>query len=105
MNEGTAAITMLEESDQDPNGYLNSLYKLLPDVALVRYSGADPKMLDEVLQGPNAKEWQEALENEISQLKKLGTWKVKDLPQGQSPIPCSEVIKVKQGPKGEIQSY
>ena len=62
-------------------------------------------MLDKALQGLNAKEWQEALQYEISWLEKLGTWKVEDLPQGQSTIPCSKVIKVKQGPKGEMQSY
>ena len=49
MNEGTAAITLLEESDQDPDGHLNYLYKLPPDVALVGYSSTDLKMLDEVL--------------------------------------------------------
>ena len=30
---------------------------------------------------------------------------VKKLPQGHTPIPCSEVIKVKHGPNHEIKSY
>ena len=53
----------------------------------------------------NAKEWQAALDYEINQLQKLKTWVVEDLPPGQMAIPCSEVVKVKQGPDGEVQSY
>ena len=33
------------------------------------------------------------------------TWVVEDLPQGHTAIPCSEVIKVKHRPDGEIKSY
>ena len=30
---------------------------------------------------------------------------VEDLPNGQSAIPCSEVLKIKRGPDGEINGY
>ena len=30
---------------------------------------------------------------------------MEDLPQGQTAIPCSEVVRVKQGPNGDVQSY
>ena len=46
-----------------------------------------------------------ALDYEVSQLEKLGTWVIEDLPKGHSAIPCGEVLKVKRGPNGEIQSY
>ena len=36
---------------------------------------------------------------------KLGTWVVEDLPAGQIAIPCSEVVRVKRGPDGKVQSY
>ena len=42
---------------------------------------------------------------EINQLQKFGTWVIEDLPKGQTAIPCSEVLQVKQGPGGEVQSY
>ena len=51
--------------------------------------------LDEALQGPNAKQWQVALDYEISQFEKLGTWVIEDLPKGQTTILCSEVLKEK----------
>ena len=69
------------------------------------HSDSDPKTFEEALRGPNAKEWQEALDYEINQLQKLGTWVVEDLPTGQTAIPCSEVMRVKRGPDGKVQSY
>ena len=114
MNEGTAAIMVLDNENienltidiqDEAEGYLNCFDNLPPKVALVRYSGTDPKMLDKVLQGPNAKEWQDVLEYEINQLEKLQTWIVEDLPPGQTAILCSEVIKVKHGPTTDVKSY
>jgi Reverse transcriptase (RNA-dependent DNA polymerase) len=84
---------------------LDESYKLPPDISLASHAYLDPKMLDKVLQGPNAKQWQKALEYEISQLEKLGTWTIIDLPPGQTAIPCNEVVRVKRGPDGEVQSY
>ena len=97
--------TVPEEHLEGSNGYLNHFEELPLDVAHVEYSGTDPKMLDKALSRPNTKQWQGALEYEISQLKKLNTWMVEDLPQGQTTIPCSEVIKIKWGPDGEASSY
>ena len=78
---------------------------LSPDFALVRSIGSDLKMLDEALQGPDAKHWQEVLDYEIGQLEELQTWEIVDPHQGHKAIPCSEVIKVKHGPNGETLSY
>ena len=69
-----------EEFHDNPDCYINCFQDLPPDLALASYYGVDSKMLDKVLRGPNAKEWQEALKYEISQLEKLKTWIVEDLP-------------------------
>ena len=69
-----------EKFHNDPDCYIDCFQDLPPDLALASYSGVNPKMLDEALRGPNTKEWQEALEYEISQLEKLKTWVVEDLP-------------------------
>lgn len=42
---------------------------------------------------------------EIDQLEKLSTWVIVDLPNGAPVIPCTEVLKEKWGPDGEIESY
>jgi hypothetical protein len=109
MNEGlVAAIAPFvdkiidDETFEEDYPYPDNLYELLPDFALAGHSVSDPKMLDGALHGPNTAEWQKALEYEISQLKKLRTWVVEDLPKGQTVIPCSEIARVKQGPNGKI---
>ena len=120
MNEGLIAAVILDndiEADKVPKETVaeeevfetvdedfDYQYNLPPDIALVGYSNGDLKMLDKALCGPNAKEWQEALDYEILQLEKLGTWIIQDLPLGQMAIPCSEVVRVKRGPTGEVQS-
>ena len=95
----------LAEIIEDSGGYLTCSEEFLPDFAMVRYIWSDPQTLDEALRGLNAKEWQEALEYEIGQLQKLGTWVVESLPPSQTAIPCSEVLRVKRGPNREVQSY
>ena len=72
---------------------------------LIGALGTEPKSLDDMLSGPNVKEWQTALNYEIGQLQKLGTWVIEDLPKGHMAIPCSMVLKEKCGPDGEITSY
>lgn len=62
----------------------------------------EPCSIDKVLHGPNTKAWQEALEYEIGQLEKLWTWEIVDCPKSELVIPCTEVLKEKRGPTGEI---
>ena len=83
----------------------NYLYELPLDITALGHSNSDPKTFEEALHGPNAKEWQEALDYKINQLQKLGTWVVEDLPTGQTAIPCSEVVRVKRGLDGKVQNY
>ena len=103
----TAAVVLDEQSDVDhPTVEIDDgSYDLPPDCAMVGHTWLDPQMLDEALQGPNAKEWQAALDYKIGQLQKFRTWVVEDLPKGQTAIPCREVLRVKRGPSGEVQSY
>ena len=79
--------------------------ELPPDFALIGTLGTEPKSLDDVLSGPHTKEWQTTLDYKISQLEKLGTWVIEDLPKGHNVIPCSAVLKEKCGPDGKITSY
>ncbi len=57
--------------------------------------------LKEALSGPDAPEWQTAIDYEIGQLEKLGAWKVVDAPHGSNIIPCHFVLATKRGPDGE----
>ena len=65
-------------------------------------AAAEPEpMLQQALNGPDGVEWQEAINYEISQLEKLGTWEVVDTPRGTNIIPCHFILATKQGPDGE----
>ena len=79
--------------------------ELPPDFALIGTLGMEPKLVNDALSRPYAKEWQTALDYEIRQLQKLSTWVIEDLPKGHTAIPCSVVLKEKHGPNGEITSY
>jgi hypothetical protein len=83
----------------------NMFTTLLPHFVIVGAIRTEPASIDEALRGPNAKEWQAALKYEISQLEKLSTWVLEDLPKGEPVIPCTEVLKKKHGPTGEIEGY
>ena len=68
---------------------------LPPEFALIGGLNSEPASIDEALRGPDAQLWQEALDYEINQLEKMGTWVVEDLPAGHTAIPCTEVLKIK----------
>ena len=82
LNDQSDVNSSKVETDNDNGGYFNCYYNLPPDCAMVGHTWSDPQTLDEALQGPNAKEWQAALDYEINQLQKFGTWVVEDLPKG-----------------------
>jgi Reverse transcriptase (RNA-dependent DNA polymerase) len=80
-------------------------YELPPDISLAGHYASDSSTLDKALCRPNVKEWQKALDYEIGQLEKLGTWVVEDLLEGQTAIPCNKITQVKCGPDGQVQGY
>ena len=67
--------------------------------------GTEPRSFDEALRRPNAKAWQDMLEYEISQLEKLQTWEIVNCPKNEPVNPCTEVLKEKCRPTGEIEKY
>jgi hypothetical protein len=74
------------------------------DISLTHWAlaTAEPEpTLQQALNGPDAVEWQEAIDYEISQLEKLGAWEVVDPPPRANIIPCHYVLATKRGPTGE----
>ena len=100
MNEGLVAASAIHkdlQSDDLSSEHMENDEEnpyLPPDFAFVR------SVMRSI-----CKEWQTALDYEIGQLEKLGTWVVEVLPKGQSAIPCSEVLKIKRGLDGKIKGY
>ena len=92
MHEGY--VVALVQTSSDPEDLAEHLYT---DYALMAADGRPPRSLDEALQGKNGVQWQKALEYEIVQLEKLGTWVIENLPKSQTVIPCMEVLKENKG--------
>lgn len=66
------------------------------------FAAAEPKpTLKQALNGPDAAEWQEAIDYELNQLEKLGTWEIVDRPPHTNLIPSHYVLATKCGPNSE----
>src|SRR5258706_12298104 len=78
---------------------MDQLDPIAPHFALAA-AQAEPT-LKEALSGPDAQEWQAAIDYEIGQLEKLGAWKIVDPPRASNIIPCHFVLATKRGPDGE----
>lgn len=58
----------------------------------------EPRTLKEAEASPEWPEWKRAMDDEITQLQKLGTYKPADLPQGRKAIGCRRPHRTLQGP-------
>ena len=65
----------------------------------------EPKTLNEALLSPQAKEWQEAVNEELSSLEQHKTWEVCELPAGRKTIGCKWVFKIKQKQDGTVDTF
>src|SRR3984957_18516231 len=61
-----------------------------------------PATLAEALEGPNAKDWQKAWDDELAQLQARKTWIVVDRPKDKPVIPCRVILREKPRPNGEV---
>jgi hypothetical protein len=108
LDAGIAQAEPLDDKDlliELPDDQEQMFTDLLPDFALIGGLNSEPPSMDEALHGPDAQKWQEVLNYEISQLEKMVKWIVEDLPAGHTAILCTEILRIKRRPDGEIQSY
>jgi hypothetical protein len=92
LNEGeSASIAIIPEEDREDTQLIHwALAAALPEPTL-----------QQALNGPDAMEWQEAIDYELSQLEKLEAWEVVDIPHHANVIPCHYVLATKRSPDGE----
>ena len=70
--------------------------------ALASALETSPATFRQALKGPNAQEWQNAWDDELSQLIRLGTWKIVPRPKDKPVIPHGIVLREKPGSDGQI---
>jgi hypothetical protein len=92
LNDGERAATVLEDLLEENEEETTSWALASAERELT---------LKEALSGPDAEEWQQAIDYEIGQLEKLVTWEITDPPRGANIIPCHFVLATKRGPDGE----
>lgn len=60
----------------------------------------EPTTYQDALQGGDSIKWKEAMEDEVSSLKKNQTWTLTELPTGKKVVGCKWVFKIKYKPDG-----
>lgn len=65
----------------------------------------EPRSLKEVQEREDWPEWKEAMDKEMDQLKKMGTYELVDLPEGRKAVGCRWVYLIKRNMEGAVQKY
>lgn len=76
-----------------------------PTASLVTEENGEPRTPHEALNGPERKEWAQAMDEEFRSLEKNRTWKLTDLPEGRKAIGCKWVFKKKQNTEIQKPKY
>jgi hypothetical protein len=78
-----------------------------PDTALLAQDpiSNDPLTVTEAKSRPDWPEWQKAMDDEMAQLRKLGTFSTTTLPSSRNPIACKWVFRIKRDQLGSIIRY
>lgn len=64
-----------------------------------------PQTLQDVMKREDWPQWKEAMDKEMNQLDKLGTYTVTDLPSGRKPVGCRWVFAIKHDANGNVIKY
>src|SRR6266850_5187943 len=77
----------------------------MADIDYALGTGGEPHTLKEALSGEDANKWKTAVQAELDQIEKLGTWKIVEAPQGANIVSSKYVFKHKRDEKGNIIKY
>ena len=76
-----------------------------PEYACALGNNDDPRSVEEAFAGAESREWSEAIDAEIKQLERLGTWELVLAPAGANIINSGFVLTRKRDASGKISSY
>jgi len=65
----------------------------------------EPQSVEEAMAQPEWPKWKEAMDKEIGQHEKLGTYRRVELPEGRKPITCKWVFRIKRNAEGKITQF
>lgn len=93
------------EASGCPGGAEDEWFGKVVEFALVGEDAMEPSSVIEALEGPKSHEWTDAIEAELSQIEKVNTWELVDLPPGANVIKCRYVFRHKRDANGNISKY
>lgn len=103
-------VTIEEEVDVDAPPSRSTLRKLSknPKVTMEEVVDIDappPRSVKEALAGAESEEWKKAIEEELGMHETMGTWALKDLPEGRDVVGCRWVLTRKMDDEGNVVRY
>lgn len=100
-----------EERDAPPNDAIASRTRSKTAAPLKELSGeayfveGTPETFEEAVASPEVKQWQEAMTDEMTSLKKNSVWELTELPHNQRAINNKWVFRIKMKPNGLVDKY
>jgi len=74
------------------------------DVAMSAVAEDQP-LIENAINRPESGDWKNAVEAELTQIEKLGTWELVEAPNDANIIPCRWVLRRKRNAQGQISRY
>ena len=65
----------------------------------------DPPSYKQAIGGPNAKQWEKAMEAELNSIKENGTWSLVPLPAGRKAVGSKWIFRIKRDAAGNIKTW
>lgn len=95
------------ESDDDSSSFqsMEDSKEYANMVTMLSYSSDEPLTVQEALSGKDAKQWRDAMQDEYNSFYKNNCWTLSDKKEGQKPVKCKWVFKIKRGLNGKIIKY
>jgi hypothetical protein len=95
-----AALAIVErDEDNEPADAI-----CFHDVVLSAISEDQPPIAD-AINGSDSRDWKAAIDAELAQIEKLGTWELVEVPDNANIIPCCWVLHRKRNTQGKISCY
>jgi hypothetical protein len=105
VDETTLAVEGNGEGDVDNVEDDNVLAVCFREAVYALSATEDQPIVENAINGPESGDWKLAIEAELAQIEKLGTWELVEPPNDANIIPCRWVLRRKRNAQGKISRY
>ncbi len=109
-DEDTDKRAQKRQRTKSSHSFISSEQSLYSEIVYTAFNDSglapeNPKTLAEAKKSDEWPEWEKAIETELEQLRKMGTWELVDLPEGRHPVGNKWVFLRKFTKTGELEKY